>query len=86
MTTTNLNIEHTSFDIQILREQVDSNLKRGWAGVSASASLRYGAGGPVQADYTSIFLGGKVNVCRCHEFWSNSKNKVRCCVNFSVKF
>ena len=26
------------------------------------------AGGPVQADHTSIFWGGKVNVCRCNKF------------------
>ena len=32
--------------------------QQGWAGVQASASLRAGAGGAVQADRTSIFLGG----------------------------
>ena len=33
--------------------------KWGWAGVPASASLQAGAGGPVQADRTSIFFGVK---------------------------
>ena len=37
----------------------------------ASVSLRAGVGGLVQADRVSIFFGGKVNVCRCHEFRSN---------------
>ena len=32
----------------------------------------------------AYFFGGKVNVGRCHEFRSNSKNKVRRCENFSV--
>ena len=32
----------------------------GWAGVPASASLRSGAGGPVQADCTTLFLGVKL--------------------------
>ena len=27
-----------------------------------------------------------VNVCRCHESWSSSKNKVCRCENFLVKF
>ena len=31
-----------------------------------SASLRARAGGPVQADRNSIFLGGKFNFCLCH--------------------
>ena len=41
----------------------------------------------------AYFLRGKVNVCRrhvnvcwCHEFSSSSKNKVRHCENFLVKF
>ena len=34
----------------------------------------------------AYFFGGKINVCRCHEFRSNSKNKVRHCENFSVIF
>ena len=33
---------------------------RGWAGVQASASLQAGAGGPVQANRTSIFFWDKV--------------------------
>ena len=44
------------------------------------------AGGPVQANRTSIFFGGKVNVCRCHEFRSKSKNNVRRSEHFSVIF
>ena len=32
----------------------------GWAGVPASARLRAGAGGPVQADRTSIYFGIKL--------------------------
>ena len=67
--------------------------KRGWAGVPASASLQAKAGGPVQADHSSLFFGDKVNVCRCHvnvcwyhEFRSSSKNKVRHCENLLVKF
>ena len=45
--------------------------KRGWAGVPASVSLRAGAGGPVQADRTSIFFWRQVNVRRCREFQSS---------------
>ena len=44
------------------------------------------AGTPVQADRTSIFFRRKVNIRRCHEFWSSSKNKVRRCEKFSVMF
>ena len=51
--------------------------KRGWAGVPASASLQARARGPVQADCNKIFFRGKVNICQCHEFGSNSKNNVR---------
>ena len=40
------------------------------------------AGGPVQADRTNIFFGGKVNVGRCQEFRSNSKNKFCRCEDF----
>ena len=67
--------------------------EQSWAGVPASVSLQAGAGGLVQADRTSIFFGGKVNVChchvnvcQCHEYRSSSKDKVHCCENFSVKF
>ena len=52
----------------------------------ASASLRAGAGGPVQADRTSIFFWGKVNVCGCGEFWSCSIVKLRRSEKFSVMF
>ena len=58
---------------------------RGWAGVPASMSLRAGAGGPVQADRTSIFFGVKVNVCHCI-FWSCSIVKVRRCETLLVMF
>ena len=61
--------------------------KQGWAGVPASASLRAVAGGPVQADCTSIFFGVKlmffvivffgscsiVKVRHCEKTWSCSK-------------
>ena len=60
--------------------------KRGWAGVPASASLQAEAGGPVQAVRTSIFFWHQVNVPRCREFRSNSKNRVRRCDKFSVMF
>ena len=48
----------------------------------ASASLRAGAGGPVQADRTSIFFWRQVNVRCRREIWSSSKSKVRRCENF----
>ena len=60
--------------------------KRGWAGVPASASLRAGARGPVQADRTSIFFWRQVNVRRCREIRQNSKNNVGHCDHFSVIF
>ena len=60
--------------------------KRGWAGVPASASLQSGAQGHVQADRTSIFFWSQVNVRRCREIRSNSKNDVRRCDHFSVIF
>ena len=44
------------------------------------------AGGPVQADRTSIFFWRQVNVRWCREFRSNSKNKVHRCEKFSVIF
>ena len=59
--------------------------KQGWAGVSASASLRAGAGRPIQADRISFFLV-KVNVLQCPEFRSSSKNKVRQCEKMLVMF
>ena len=40
-----------------------------------SQPVRAGAGGPIQADRTSIFLGGKVNVCHCRIFRSCSNSK-----------
>ena len=68
--------------------------KRGWAGVPASASLwACELGEPVQADRTSIFLGGKVNVflchvnvCLCHEFRSSSKIFVKNFWSHSFQF
>ena len=54
--------------------------------IPAIASLQTGTGGPVQAVRTSIFFWRQVNVCWCHEFWSNSKNKFRRCEKFSVMF
>ena len=33
--------------------------------------------GPVQADRTSMFFWRQVNVRRCREIWSNSKNNIR---------
>ena len=59
--------------------------KLGWAGVPASASLQ-GPGGPVQADRTSIFLGGKINVCQCHIFRSCSIVEVHRSEHFLVMF
>ena len=56
----------------------------GWAGVPARWSLRAGAGGLVQADRTSIFFGGKVNVCCCQIFRSCSIVKVCHCEKFLV--
>ena len=58
-------------------------LARLWA---ASASVPAGAGGPVQADRTSIFFGVKLMFVGGHEFRSSSKNKVQCYEKFSVKF
>ena len=49
-------------------------------------SFQAGAGGPVQADRTSIYFWRQVNVRRCREIWSSSKSKVRWCENFSVIF
>ena len=60
--------------------------KWGQKGVPSSASVRAGAGGPIQADCTSIFLEGKVNVCRCHEFLSCSMVKVHHSEIFLVIF
>ena len=60
--------------------------KQGWAGVLASVNLRARAGGPVQADRTRIFLGGKVNDCRYLIFGSCSIVKVCHCENFLVMF
>ena len=34
----------------------------------------------------AYFLGGKVNVCLCHKFRSNSKNNVCRCEHFLVIF
>ena len=34
----------------------------------------------------AYFIWRQVNVCRCHEFWSNSINKVRRFDKFSVMF
>ena len=70
--------------------------KRGWAGVPASASLRAGAGGPVQADLTSMFFGvklmfigvmyfgqiQKIMFVVVNIFWSYSNNKVHRCEIF----
>ena len=59
---------------------------QGWADFPVRASLRAGAGGPVQADRTSIFLGVKLMFVGVMNFRSSSKNKVRCCEIFFVKF
>ena len=50
--------------------------KQDWAGIPASVSLQAGAGGPVQANRTSIFFWRQVNVRWCREFQSSSKNNV----------
>ena len=57
----------------------------GLASVPASASLLAGAGGPVQADRTSILFCRQGNVHRCREFRSNSKIKVRRCESFWLR-
>ena len=49
-------------------------------------ACKLGAWEPVQADCTSIFFWDQLNVCRCCEFRSSSKNEVRHCENFLVMF
>ena len=49
-------------------------------------SMRAGAGGPVQADRTSIFFCHQGNVLQCRKFLSNLKIKVRQCDKFLVMF
>ena len=44
------------------------------------------AGGPVQADRTSIFFWRQVNVRWCREICSSSKSEVRRSENFLVIF